>query len=447
MALKDLIKATKADRYTADGRDQLNEALQADVEDRTYKTGEISEKTGLQKQPDGSWAPPKKGGAPAGRNLGTKRVPRGPGAIVTPGKGSIGMEEMKEAAEKGLKGQALKEFMMGKKNESKPAGVTVRQGYETKQLDETMAEHLTKNLDAYKGYQPYDMEELVLKPSGYKRQTSARIPSGGKSVTYTKPGESGEVTLFFDKEGELENVDTSAAESKPGRDYPVLKNKDHIELAEEVKSNTMPGSDWTAEEIAKEWRLGKADAEEVKKEFDKIKESKPAASNNIQWNEQPNGRVWTGRSEGGKPLVVTWNREKNGDVWYGRSDSDVKYKTKEEAMNAPVEEPEWLKKINKEYASVIQKNPKLQRYLNQGKVTSLEVPGEGTYLGENAVARHRELTKENNENVRQGGKAKEYKLKSVDIDEQTARDLIENYMGDAAPRELTGDCKIRVRRK
>ena len=59
MALKDLIKATKADRYTADGRDQLNEALQADVEDRTYKPGDISQKTGLQKQPDGSWAPPK----------------------------------------------------------------------------------------------------------------------------------------------------------------------------------------------------------------------------------------------------------------------------------------------------------------------------------------------------------------------------------------------------
>lgn len=62
MAIKDLMKATKADRYTADGRDELNEALKADVEDRTYKTGEISEKTGLQKQPDGSWAPPKKRG-------------------------------------------------------------------------------------------------------------------------------------------------------------------------------------------------------------------------------------------------------------------------------------------------------------------------------------------------------------------------------------------------
>lgn len=68
MAIKDLMKATETDRYTADGRDELNKALKADVEDRTYKTGEISEKTGLQKQPDGSWAPPKKGGNPGAKS-------------------------------------------------------------------------------------------------------------------------------------------------------------------------------------------------------------------------------------------------------------------------------------------------------------------------------------------------------------------------------------------
>lgn len=56
MALKDLLKATTYDRYTQDGRDKLNEALAEDVK---YKTGDISQKTGLQKQPDGSWAPPK----------------------------------------------------------------------------------------------------------------------------------------------------------------------------------------------------------------------------------------------------------------------------------------------------------------------------------------------------------------------------------------------------
>lgn len=56
MALNDLFTAIKADRYTADGCEKLNEAL---AKDKTYQTGQISEKTGLQKQPDGSWAPPK----------------------------------------------------------------------------------------------------------------------------------------------------------------------------------------------------------------------------------------------------------------------------------------------------------------------------------------------------------------------------------------------------
>ena len=67
MAIKHLLKMTEVDRYTQDGRDELNKALQADVQDVRYKTGDISQKTGLQKQPDGSWAPPKKG-ARAGAN-------------------------------------------------------------------------------------------------------------------------------------------------------------------------------------------------------------------------------------------------------------------------------------------------------------------------------------------------------------------------------------------
>ena len=61
MELKNIFKMTKTDRYTQDGRDQI--AKLQETEDVTYKTGDISQKTGLQKQPDGSWAPPKKGGA------------------------------------------------------------------------------------------------------------------------------------------------------------------------------------------------------------------------------------------------------------------------------------------------------------------------------------------------------------------------------------------------
>lgn len=58
MALKDIFTMVKADRYTADGREVLNKAREADVEDRRYNIGEISEKTGLQKTANG-WKPPK----------------------------------------------------------------------------------------------------------------------------------------------------------------------------------------------------------------------------------------------------------------------------------------------------------------------------------------------------------------------------------------------------
>ena len=59
MAIKDIFTMIKADRYTSDGREELVKAQEAVTEDVTYKPGDISRKTGLQKQPDGSWAPVK----------------------------------------------------------------------------------------------------------------------------------------------------------------------------------------------------------------------------------------------------------------------------------------------------------------------------------------------------------------------------------------------------
>lgn len=63
MSLENIFTMIKADRYTEDGCEKLNKARE-EIEDarRTYKPGEISEKTGLQKQSNGTWAPPKKGG-------------------------------------------------------------------------------------------------------------------------------------------------------------------------------------------------------------------------------------------------------------------------------------------------------------------------------------------------------------------------------------------------
>lgn len=62
MSLKNLFEIAKKDWYTADGREELNKALETEVEDRVYKIGEISQKTGLMKTANG-WVKPKTGNA------------------------------------------------------------------------------------------------------------------------------------------------------------------------------------------------------------------------------------------------------------------------------------------------------------------------------------------------------------------------------------------------
>ena len=57
MALKNLFDMVKADKYTADGREALIKAQEAETEDKVYQIGEISQKTGLQKTANG-WVKP-----------------------------------------------------------------------------------------------------------------------------------------------------------------------------------------------------------------------------------------------------------------------------------------------------------------------------------------------------------------------------------------------------
>ena len=63
MALKNLYEMAKADRYTADGREAIIKAQEAETEDKVYQIGEISQKTGLQKTANG-WVKPKSGKQP-----------------------------------------------------------------------------------------------------------------------------------------------------------------------------------------------------------------------------------------------------------------------------------------------------------------------------------------------------------------------------------------------
>ena len=74
MAISNLWEMAKADRYTADGREAIARAREADVEDRTYQIGEISQKTGLQKTAEG-WVKPKSGNSAGGEKKENKKTP------------------------------------------------------------------------------------------------------------------------------------------------------------------------------------------------------------------------------------------------------------------------------------------------------------------------------------------------------------------------------------
>lgn len=80
----------------------------------------------------------------------------------------------------------------------------VRQGPNLKTLNETPAEHIMKNLDAYKGYTRYDMEQLVLNPSGY-----TLYDGDNRKAIYKKDGAE-DITLLF-RNGELKNAEIKSS--------------------------------------------------------------------------------------------------------------------------------------------------------------------------------------------------------------------------------------------
>lgn len=206
MALKNLFDMVKADRYTADGREALIKAQEAETEDARQPKGIYHWKSGDYRKEGDKYVKIGPGTGGAGKTPQKQNPTRsysfevGSNGMPKPGTGKqVQTFKTKKEAEAALK----------KQNAAPANKTTIRQGPNTKTLNETPAEHVQKNLDAYKGYQPYDMEELVLKPSGYEKQTSARVPGGGQSITYTKNGAE-DITLFFDKHGELENADIAA---------------------------------------------------------------------------------------------------------------------------------------------------------------------------------------------------------------------------------------------
>ena len=356
MALKNLFDMVKADKYTADGREELIKAQEAETEDTTYNIGEISEKTGLQKTANG-WVKPKKGAAPAKKE---------PGKATT--------------------AQRMKAYVdaMNKKN-GEFAG-------------------------SYK--------KSKAKSDAIKQEQLAQLNRANTDISEWEESAKSDAKAYNENMVVLQNAEgktTIARESSPD-----------VEKAEAHGYKKMS--------------LVRPDGS-VKKHGGNA-ESKAAAGNNLQWNESPSGRVWTSKTPGGKNLTVIWNREKNGEEWYSRSDSDTKYKSKEEAMNAPIG-PE---KKRLTWAPNTSVSEKFNDIIKLGAKSEDRTKRPGSYIGpkvqENylrrALRNRLGATEESIDDLLEG------------MDDETRKNafngFMENYSTDAAPRVLTGDTRIRVRK-
>ena len=239
MGLKNIFKMTKTDRYTQDGRDEL--AKLQETEDVKYKTGDISQKTGLQKQPDGSWAPPKNGAKagkqskPAEENKKTEyklgdQLKLKTGKIVefaghtsngkirytdksgsTPITGAIEETEIDEVDNSSLSPREYAERM----EESKPAGTEISPQDIARGLDElTTAKGGTKNIGGVK--------VTYVPGNGYR--VTHKAPSGTELTTGYDSIEEAQQAVMFRlnriKKGEIPAI-SEAAESKPAEGIPI----------------------------------------------------------------------------------------------------------------------------------------------------------------------------------------------------------------------------------
>ena len=233
MALKDIFTMVKADRYTADGREEVIKAREAEIEDVKYNNGDISQKTGLMKTPNG-WVKPPKGRAPGAKK---QEEPKNVHGAEVDKIYERQLKRIKELKAKGFTDEQIDNDKIIKQTKEdmknvgkKPAAenkTTIRQGPKTKTLDETPAEHIKKNWDYYAEpgrYGQEDMEQLVLSPSGYKETDSYSVMGGGKRVQYEKEG--GEkIALFFDKDGGLDDYEIEGPGNKPDAADPDAANK------------------------------------------------------------------------------------------------------------------------------------------------------------------------------------------------------------------------------
>ena len=420
MSLKNIFEMVKADRWTQDGCEALNKAHEADVEDKTYNIGEISQKTGLQKTANG-WVKPRSGKAP-GVKTGPGVSPKGTGKAKSgaPNKADIIAKmtpEQRKAVESGrtlrtvnknglvdITKEDLKESASG----AKPAEWETKGKYEIKKFDD---ENSLNNF---------------LKENGFKEQ-------GENSTSFS---EKGAIHESIYKNGN----ETLVKLTGPGITKPTIRRKSGSnpdpKLAKEIANmNHFEESKKAAQKAKREEALkadrreGEANAEAYRKATNEkalnewtesAKKDAKAYNENMVVMQHPGGQTTAVRE--GSPDVEKAEAKGYKKMSLVRPDGSVK------THEGNAESKPAKRKTEIDYSKMdgIKLSDKIKEQTQ--KLKELEEKGRTEKNG-----------------FRRQVIAQEYEREKSKLAAMN-KALDEPGANDAAPRVLTGDCKVKIKK-
>lgn len=414
MAIRDIFKMIKADRYTQDGREELIKAQEAVTEDVTYKPGDISRKTGLQKQPDGSWAPVKN--APAQKKTDSKSgsgVPiKGDNWFSLPSGTRITHEGAKEKmAQNNARIETLKKAMEGKSKAD-----NFRLGAELKRLQNE---------------NDYISERLPPEQSapGWRAPGSESDPNTEGSIAWyaqqakKSPSASGS--------GLSERAQYSVSQTAAGMSTEALKS--HVD-----KLKNDPA---TRNSISNPDAMAKAYEAELAKRGETVTKMSDLVAQKSRPDSAPSGRQPT-------PEMLERDKMRHSpefqarrdklDAEYPRTETGAPKDVKSMSISELKEQRDKLKsgsgpENDAQYKKV---NDELTRKRLQTLSVGSEVKAHGTPL---------KITSINPDTNTIKG---EFDHKGEKLSTTIGLEDIDDYdnITDSAPRILTGDCKVRIKK-
>lgn len=456
MALKDIFTMIKADKYTADGREELIKAQEVEIEDRTYQIGEISQKTGLQKTANG-WVKPK-----SGKQAGAKKEENHPAAGATNGDkwqkntDYLGRERISMETPQGGKVSIYESDNPKQKN----ARFRVDTGSHYNEFN-TMEEA-----------KAFAEEHYGVKNDPKLAKEIANMNHFEESKKAAQKTKREEATKADRREGEA-NAEAyrKATNEKALNEWTESAKKDAKAYNENMVVMQHPGGQTTAVREGSP-DVEKAEAKGYKKmslvrpdgSVKKHSENNPAESALEGINEQLNktGDVTKNSSESNtesNPADFTKYKRDTNLSLYGKSAEEGEQYMKENGFNLVRNDPDY-KVYKNDFGEEYTVNYTKEGKYNGGSHTPAPIPGldnhkdyqkgkGNKYLG---TKKHKDggttqvyLTPEgkyetsdfNSKGEYSGGStsSKEFYKKWYDYD-----------LEDSAPRVLTGDCKVRIRK-